>query len=92
MEQIILDGREFLDKETSHDYLSRQLGLADHYGRNLDALWDCLTTDFTPKRIVIRHPQAISQQLGRYGVMLLSLFSQLKRANPSIVVVMAYQF
>ena len=45
MEQIILDGREFLDKETSHDYLSRQLGLADHYGRNLDALWDCLTSD-----------------------------------------------
>ena len=30
-------------KEEGHDYLMRALNLPDYYGRNLDALYDCLT-------------------------------------------------
>ena len=36
-----LDGK--LIKEEGHDYLMRALNLPDYYGRNLDALYDCLT-------------------------------------------------
>ena len=36
-----LDGN--LIKERGHDYLMEALGLPDYYGRNLDALYDCLT-------------------------------------------------
>ena len=31
------------DKEVLHDTLARELALPDWYGRNLDALHDCLT-------------------------------------------------
>ncbi len=31
------------DKKEIHDILTRALDLPPYYGRNLDALWDCLT-------------------------------------------------
>jgi RNAse (barnase) inhibitor barstar len=36
-----LDGK--LIKEEGHDYLMEALNLPDYYGKNLDALYDCLT-------------------------------------------------
>ncbi|WP_296883593.1 barstar family protein [uncultured Methanobrevibacter sp.] len=36
-----LDGN--LIKENGHDYLADALNLPDYYGKNLDALYDCLT-------------------------------------------------
>ena len=36
-----LDGN--LIKEGGHDYLAEALNLPDYYGKNLDALYDCLT-------------------------------------------------
>lgn len=36
-----LDGK--LIKQRSHDYLMEALDLPDYYGKNLDALYDCLT-------------------------------------------------
>ena len=36
-----LDGK--LIKKEGHDYLIKALDLPDYYGKNLDALFDCLT-------------------------------------------------
>lgn len=38
---MILDGE--LIKKLGHDYLMEALNLPDYYGKNLDALYDCLT-------------------------------------------------
>jgi ribonuclease inhibitor len=46
----------FKDKETAdslHDYLASMLDLPKHYGRNLDALYDCLTSITAPSRIMV---------------------------------------
>lgn len=43
MHKIILDGQYLLEKETSHVYLQEKLNLPEYYGKNLDALYDCLT-------------------------------------------------
>ncbi|WML33434.1 barstar family protein [Clostridium sp. OS1-26] len=45
MNKVILEGSKFTDKETLHENLKRELKLPAYYGENLDALWDCLTTD-----------------------------------------------
>jgi RNAse (barnase) inhibitor barstar len=42
MHKIILDGQYLLEKETSHVYLQEKLNLPEYYGKNLDALYDCL--------------------------------------------------
>ena len=36
-----LDGK--LIKKEGHDYLMKSLNFPDYYGKNLDALYDCLT-------------------------------------------------
>ncbi len=45
MTKVILEGSKFIDKEALHEILKSELKLPSYYGENLDALWDCLTTD-----------------------------------------------
>lgn len=44
MRKIILDGSVMTGREALHDALCAQLALPEYYGRNLDAMYDCLTT------------------------------------------------
>ena len=43
MKQIILDGNILADAAQVHDYLKELLNFPEYYGKNLDALYDCLT-------------------------------------------------
>ena len=43
MKQVILDGNILADAAQSHDYLKEMLEFPEYYGKNLDALHDCLT-------------------------------------------------
>jgi ribonuclease inhibitor len=86
MRNIRLNGVVMVDKAAAHIYLKRKLALPEHYGNNLDALWDCLSTDFSPKVITIRHPEAIIKNLGSYGEALIGLFLEAAAANEFIQV------
>jgi len=43
MKKIILDGEQLCNRENAHTYLQEMLELPEYYGKNLDALYDCLT-------------------------------------------------
>ena len=43
MKRVEIYGAQLTDKEAVHDALSAALALPEWYGRNLDALHDCLT-------------------------------------------------
>ena len=43
MKRVELIASQLTEKETLHDVLARELQLPEWYGRNLDALYDCLT-------------------------------------------------
>lgn len=43
--RITIDGSLIRTESDLHDALSRQLDFGPYYGRNLDALWDRLSTD-----------------------------------------------
>lgn len=48
-----------------YDTLSKDLNLPDHFGRNLDALYDCLTGDVDrPFEITVRQPGRMRDLLG----------------------------
>ena len=49
--QVILDISR-MGREQLHDYLQEMLPLPEYYGRNLDALYDCLT-ELTDTVVVI---------------------------------------
>ena len=53
MRTIVLDGEVLANQETAQEYLREMLEFPDYYGKNLDAVYDCLT-DFDEIEIQIR--------------------------------------
>ena len=82
---IILDGREFRDRKTSHSYIKEKFKLADYYGMNLDALWDSLSQTSDELRIVIVNKDQFIKSLGEYGLELIKLFEELDEELDNIV-------
>ena len=76
MKQITLDGNILADAALVHDYLKEQLQFPEYYGKNLDALYDCLT-DLNDIEITITAPDedgAIYQRI-------LRVFKSAQKAN-----------
>ncbi len=87
MKVIRLNGSKMVDKTAAHAYLKRRLSLPDYYGKNLDALWDCLSTDFEPKKIFLYQPETMVEHLGSYGRLIIQLLQEVTEENQAIQVV-----
>lgn len=75
MKTIILKGEEFITKEKFHEILKNKLGFPEYYGGNLDALWDCLTTDLEyPVKIHWVNVDKSIELLGNYVQIALDIF------------------
>jgi len=75
MREYIIDCAMMTDRSTVHEYLAQVLQLPDYYGRNLDALHDCLG-ELAPCEVTLRNLPALSV-LGEYGAALQSVFLDL---------------
>lgn len=89
---VYLDGSELIDRAHLHATMSEKFSLPAYYGKNLDALWDCLSMDFSERLIIIRDPFLVERQLGRYGKAFLQLFRELQQRNRHVKVVFVYPF
>lgn len=69
MKTIVIDCAYMTERKAAHEYLQRVLSLPEHYGHNLDALYDCLT-EMQPIRLVIYRREEL-KKLGGYGSTLL---------------------
>ena len=83
---IILDGRAMTDRVAAHAHLAERLELPTYYGRNLDALYDCLTEIGTETEIVLNDPAAVAELLGKYGEALLATMQEAAEENPKLTV------
>ena len=81
MVTYILDGSKMLSRETAHDELARALHLPEYYGRNLDALWDCVST--MQAHVALVSSAAMLEALGLYGKKILSVLEEAAQKNPS---------
>lgn len=68
---IVLDGKEFLDKEKAYEYINAELEF-DYYVKNLDALYDSLT--MVDDDIEIINYRDIFTNLDDYGRSILGVF------------------
>ena len=57
-----LPGRKIRSLEEFYDVISMKLSLPGYFGRNLDALWDVLTTDVKGPVEIIWEDSAVSKQ------------------------------
>ncbi len=74
MEIIILDGRKMMAFDDLHDYLKKIMRLPGYYGRNLDALADCLSELGSHVTVILNNANAMKDGLGVYANRLLNVF------------------
>lgn len=72
MTEYTVDCGLMKDRASAHDALQQSLPLPDYYGRNLDALYDCLQ-ELGDCVILLKNAGAL-EALGDYGQALLETF------------------
>ena len=75
MEFIIIDGRRMTSVEAAHEYLAHTLRFPAYYGRNLDALHDCLTDLNRGVWLILINGDVLRGNLGDYAEKLLRVFT-----------------
>ena len=73
--KYILDGKQMVSREETHLYLQETFGFPAYYGKNLDALYDCLT-EMTELEVEFVNVEDMLTALGRYGEKLLDVFRE----------------
>ena len=87
MREILLDGRRMTSRESAHQQLAQALDFPSYYGRNLDALHDCLGDIDIPTQLVVRHAARMKEGLGAYGVVLLRVLEDAEQENKNLSLV-----
>ena len=59
MKSVILDAKKMVEKEKMHEYFAKKFDLPEHYGKNLDALFDCLCEINEPTLIKLKNESAL---------------------------------
>ena len=82
MDIITLDGVLLAERTSAMDHLTEALSLPDWWGRNLDALYVCLTDCREPRRLVIEHRTAM--EAARFGRAVLRVLTDAAQDNPNL--------
>ncbi len=84
--EITLDINEFKGKKKAHNYLKKALRLPDYYGKNLDALYDCLGEIGEETVIVVPASIQKKEYLGEYGKTMLTVFQDAAKENEALTI------
>jgi len=79
---VYLDADRLKDRVQAHEYLAEMLSLPEYYGKNLDALYDCLT-ELKDCRIVILYTQE-TELSDTYGEKIVSVLEEAARENSGL--------
>lgn len=60
--QYVLDGSQMTTREDAHEHIAQRLKFPDYYGKNLDALYDCIT-DIPDAEIIIVFSDAADKDI-----------------------------
>ena len=84
MAEVVLDGLDIASLEEVDDRFAQALALPEWYGRNLDALFDCLTDPETAVTIRLLHRESLEERLGRRGLGLVRLLRRAAEEQPQV--------
>lgn len=85
-QRVALSGNKMTSREVLHTYLAKKLAFPSYYGKNLDALHDCLTERSTLLHITVTYADRLRENLGNYGDALLQVLQDAAEANGLITV------
>lgn len=81
MREAVLDGARTHSREDLHTALAGALPLPEWYGRNLDALLDCLTDLGEDVTLRVANWEALAEALGAYASALLCVLRRAEAEN-----------
>lgn len=88
MKHITLDFEGIKTLWELHEYFKAAFQLPDYYGRNMDALWDCLYYSFEfPTTITLKNVSAIPAEMQETVEVMLELFNDLQREDKKVTVI-----
>ena len=87
MRYYSVDLKNIYTRDSLHTALKESLGLPDYYGRNLDALSDCLTDIRTDSEMEFIGLSDLMQNLMEYGERFLITLHKAAFANPHLILV-----
>lgn len=85
MMECVIHGAAVSDWDGLYDQFKSQLALPDWFGRNLDALYDCLT-GLSNAEITIYQWDTLAGTLGKKSALLQKVLTDAGLANPGLVV------
>lgn len=86
MRRVILDFKDVSLRYELHLLLKSALGLPDYYGKNLDALYDCLTDIREDTEIELRNTESLHEALGGYAKTALRVLKDAADENGHITI------
>lgn len=87
MKIIILDGSRFTSRQEAHEYIQKTLSFPSYYGKNLDALDDCLSELSRDIGVVMTNLDAARFMLGEYADGILEDFEDVLGAKGRFFIV-----
>ncbi|MBC3271083.1 barstar family protein [Pseudomonas sp. SWRI81] len=83
--KIELDGLSISSEQDFHKRIASAFSVAQHYGNNLNALWDLLSTDVErPIEIAWKNLKESEQSMGETFSKIISIFERTKNQDISL--------
>jgi ribonuclease inhibitor len=85
--KVKLPGNSISSLDEFYDQIARKLRFPDYFGRNLDALWDLLTTDVKgPVELVWEDAEASKKFMGRDFEKIAALLKDVEKERDDFIV------
>ena len=82
MKYVFLDGEKILSNADLHKTFAEALDFPEYYGKNLDALRDCLTETEGPVCVIAVNADLLGERVGRRWKAFLRLMDDLTEDEP----------
>ena len=79
--KVIINCENLPNRKQAHEYLAQMLDFPEYYGKNLDALFDCLT-ELNDCTIVLKGAEALFQD--SYGAKVRKVMEKAAKSNPGL--------
>ena len=88
MNHFVLDFIEITTLLGLHQYLKKVFRLPDHYGNNMDALWDCLSCCYDESTIIeLRNLDFLYKRLEQATQTMMEVFQDLHNEDGVIITI-----
>ena len=80
---VTINGADIKSMKDFHDLIAQELRFPDWYGKNLDALYDCLTDISDDTTVTLAHALEWFQTLGKDAITAVRVMQDASQLNPN---------